>query len=298
MIIKNISPTELLESGLALIPVPVGLKGPNKKDWNHSENCIKSTKEVQKLDGKNIGLAHAFCNPSPTCAIDIDNLVESREWLFSRGVNLNQLINHKKSVVILSGRKNSQKLLYRLPKDIGLLLSTQFKDSQNKVFLEFRCATANGKTVQDILPPSIHPSGTQYKWIGEGSPLDIPIIPDALLKIWQEQNENKVIFTQKTHPFYKFQSPETPREIARVNSMLEFIDADCSREIWLGIVFGLLSTSWVCSYQLAEDWSKTAPHRFNKEDFDILVASYNPIINGGFTLGTVFYYARLGGWNG
>jgi hypothetical protein len=298
MIIKNISSTNLLESGLALIPLPFGLKGPTKKDWNHSENCIKSTKDVHKLDGKNIGLAHAFCNPSPTCAIDIDNLVESREWLFSRGVNLNQLINHKKSVVILSGRENSQKLLYRLPKDIGLLQTTQFKDSQNKIFLEFRCAAANGKTVQDILPPSIHPSGTQYKWIGEGSPLDIPSIPDALLKIWQEQNENKVIFNQKTLPFYEFQSPETPREIARVKSMLECIDADCSREIWLGIIFGLLSTSWVCSHQLAEGWSRTAPHRFNKEDFDKLVASYNPTINGGFTLGTVFYYARLGGWNG
>jgi len=298
MIIKNISSIDLLKSGLALIPVPFGLKGPTEKDWNHTDNCIKSTKDVHIFDGKNIGLAHAYCSPLPTCAIDIDNFIKSCEWLEKKGVNLKSLVFDNKAVVIWSGKPNSLKLLYRLPESVEPLCSTNMLDDDGHMVFEFRCAAANGKTVQDILPPSTHPSGTQYKWIGGGSPLNIPNIPDALLEIWYEQNEKKVISDQKTPPFYKFQSPETPREIARVKSMLEFIDADCSREVWLGIVFGLLSTSWECSHQLAEDWSKTAPHRFNKEDFETLVASYSPKINGGFTLGTVFHFSSLGGWNG
>jgi hypothetical protein len=297
MIIKNISSIDLLESGLALIPVPFGLKGPTEKDWNNTDNCIKSTKDVHIFDGKNIGLAHAYCSPLPTCAIDIDNFIKSCEWLEKKGVNLKSLVFDIKAVVIWSGKPNSLKLLYRLPDCVEPLRSTCVLDDDRQMVFEFRCAAANGKTVQDILPPSTHPSGTQYKWIGGGSPLNIPSIPDALLEIWREQNDNKVTLNQKISTFPIFQSPGSPREIARVKNMLKHIDADCSRDIWLEVVWGLLSSGWVCSQTIAEDWSRTAPHRFNEEDFEALVTSYNPNIDGGYTLGTVVHHAKLGGWN-
>ncbi len=54
--------------------------------------------------------------------------------------------------------------------------------------LEFRCASANGLTVQDVLPPSIHPdTGKPYHWAGKGDWRDIPEIPDQLLAVWQAQ---------------------------------------------------------------------------------------------------------------
>ena len=34
--------------------------------------------------------------------------------------------------------------------------------------LEFRCGTADGLTVQDVLPPSMHPdTGMPYRWGGK-----------------------------------------------------------------------------------------------------------------------------------
>lgn len=54
------------------------------------------------------------------------------------------------------------------------------------MILEFRCATANNLTVQDVLPPSIHPeTGNPYQWAGKGNWRAIPTIPAALLNVWR-----------------------------------------------------------------------------------------------------------------
>ena len=92
--------------------------------------------------------------------------------------------------------------------------------------------------------------------------------------------------------------PETPRQIARTKEMLNFINADCSRSVWLEVVWGLLSTRWSTALQMAEGWSKTAPHRFNEGDFATLVSSFDEGYETSYTLATVVYHARLGGWGG
>ena len=41
-------------------------------------------------------------------------------------------------------------------------------------------------TVQDVLPPSIHPSTKQpYRWAGHGNWTRLPVIPQPLLDLWQ-----------------------------------------------------------------------------------------------------------------
>ena len=92
--------------------------------------------------------------------------------------------------------------------------------------------------------------------------------------------------------------PETPRQIARLQDMLNHIDAHCDRSVWLGVVWGILSTGWPCAEAIAESWSKTAPDKFDQDDFDTLVSSYNATHSDGYSVGTVLHYARLGGWNG
>mgnify|MGYP000695436838 CR=1 FL=1 len=47
---------------------------------------------------------------------------------------------------------------------------------QKKTALEFRCATVEGKTVQDVLPGSVHPSGTTYQWGGKGNWQSLPAL--------------------------------------------------------------------------------------------------------------------------
>jgi hypothetical protein len=196
--------------------------------------------------------------------------------------------------VIASGKKNSIKILYRLPHETGALVSKQVKCDTGSMMLEFRCATRNGKTVQDLLPPSRHPSGSTYQWMGKGKPLQIPTIPKNLLVIWLQLigNGNKKSHTQACR-----RSLETPRRVARITDMLSFIDADCDYFTWRGIVWALLSTGWPCATGLAREWSQTAPHRFNEDDFLVLDESYKQGIEGGHSIGTIYHFARVGGWD-
>ena len=69
---------ELVESGLALVGVPLGEKGPTTPNWNLRHNAITSPSDAERLQGKNVGLAHAYCSPSPTCAIDVDDYPVAR----------------------------------------------------------------------------------------------------------------------------------------------------------------------------------------------------------------------------
>jgi hypothetical protein len=68
-------------------------------------------------------------------------------------------------------------LLYRVP---GIMPTVQPDGSG----LELRCASRDGSTVQDVLPPSIHPeTGKPYELLGDIA--QIPEIPPALLVVWQ-----------------------------------------------------------------------------------------------------------------
>ena len=287
------TPTQLIECGLALVPIPERQKGPRAKDWNQKQNCIVDVTMISFLGTGNIGLAHAYCTPRPTCAIDLDNYLESKKWLAKQSVDLDALLFAKDAVVIHSGKVNSLKLLYKLPIGQGPIATKAIKGGgDNGMMLELRCATAEGLTVQDVLPPSIHPSGTVYQWIGRGSVLAIPEIPAALLAIWMGLiTAKKVAVVRLTTPI-----PETPREIATLASMLKHINADCDYAIYRSVVWGLLSTGWSCAEQIALNWSLEARHRFEQHTFDALIYSYN--FSRSPTMGTIYHLARAGGWNG
>jgi putative DNA primase/helicase len=300
---------DLIQSGLALVPVPFWEKGPTSRGWNLRENAINTHQEALLLDGKNIGVAHAFCTPTPTCAIDLDDYKESKKWLAKEGIDLNLLLRSPDAVVIWSGKKNSLKLLYRMPEAVGALQSKQLLGQDGKMMLEFRCAAKNGATVQDLLPPSVHPTGSHYQWLGDGSPLNIPEIPKDLLQIWLNLTTAKRTCTrsvrQSNGPCSKPPTllgstprPETPREIAVVKLLLGYISADCGRDLWRDIVWAILSTSWSCAADIAKAWSQSAPTRYEDDAFWTLVQTYDANREGGPTLGTVFFHARKGGWIG
>jgi putative DNA primase/helicase len=103
---------------------------------------------------------------------------------------------------------------------------------------------------------------------------------------------------QKPAKTYISTTPETPREIARVQEMLDHISADCDYETYRDVVWSVLSTGWTCAEQLAENWCQTAPHRFEEDDFINVVNSYNPNKVAPITLGTLNFLAKKGGWNG
>lgn len=283
----------LLSSGLALVKIPKGSKAPDIYGWNKPENVITHHDQISLLDNSNIGLAHAYCTPSPTCAIDIDNLFDARVWLRQYQIDLDELLNASNAVSIYSGKSNSAKLIYRLPIDIGALKTKMIRNDEGKSMLEFRCASSDGLTVQDVIPPSIHPSGTSYQWGGRGSILAIPPIPDILLAVWQSilnppLKLGKTLFIQPS---------ETPREIARVQLALTYISPDCTYETYRNVVWALLSTGWSIAEDLARNWCQGCVEKYEEHDFDSVVASYDPRRESRITLGTLFKLAKEGGFN-
>jgi hypothetical protein len=285
---------DLLTQGIALVPIPYGLKRPTTPGWNARHNVLTSPNQAHLAANMNIGIAHAYCSPTPTCAIDLDDYKEAIKWFTSNNIDLVTLIAADDSVVIHSGKENSLKLLFKLPTGVIPIPSKQIKTASNAMMVEFRCAASNGLTVQDVLPPSIHPSGSQYDYVGKGSILNLPIIPNDIFQIWLGlgaptfQKAQKVISTQE----------ESPRNKAVVQAKLACVSADCDYFTYRDVVWSILSTGWTCAEQLAENWCRKAPHRFDDANFTNVVNSYDPNKTNPITLGTLNFLAKKGGWNG
>jgi hypothetical protein len=283
----------LLSSGLALVKIPKGSKAPTIFEWNKLNNVITQPNESDLLNDCNIGLAHAYCTPNPTCAIDIDNLSDTHIWMQRYGVDLDFLLNANDAVSIFSGKSNSAKLIYRLPTHSCALKTKMVRNGEGKSMLEFRCASSDGLTVQDVIPPSIHPSGTQYQWGGKGSVLAIPSIPKSLLDIWLS------LLTPASRQIQSTYVPplESPREIARVQLALTYISADCDYETYRNVVWALMSTGWTNAIDLARNWCMTCMDRYREHGFELVVESYDPLREPRISLGTLFKLAKEGGFN-
>jgi len=290
---SEVTTSKLICDGFRLVPIPLGQKRPVNKGWNCRANVIESLDQPVQLQGINVGLAHAYCAPNPTCAIDCDDSAEAVKWLSARGIDLIALQNAPDAVGIVSGKVNSSKLIYRLPEGVPALASKAITGPSGGMMLEFRCATKKGLTVQDVLPPSLHPSGSQYRWVGSGSILDLPVLPKSLLKLWQQllaQNGG-----ERKSRLISLSTPETPRQVAILKHQLAFIDADCDYETYRNVIWGIASTGWSCAYQLALEWSLTAEHRFEEHTLDALFYSYDPDRDDRITGGTIYHYAKQGG---
>ncbi len=168
---------DYVRAGMALVPIPSGRKGPTTRGWQTRERCITDDAGASRVNGGNLGIAHAYCMPSPTCAIDIDDYDAADAWLRSHDIDMTALLAADDAVQIRSGRPGRAKLIYRLP---HVMPTVQPPGSG----LELRCASRNGMTVQDVMPPSIHPdTGRPYEWVGDWRA--IPDIPPALLALWE-----------------------------------------------------------------------------------------------------------------
>lgn len=283
--------------GLALVPIPMGKKGPNAKGWNTHENAITNPDQAAALRG-NIGLAHAYSTP-PTMALDIDDMPRAQAWLADRGIDLDLLLDADDAVQIVSGREGRAKLIYRLPEGVDPIplftLKALKADGEELMVLELRCATLGGLTVQDVLPPSVHPAtGKPYEWGGRGHWHNIPTIPESLEELWLNELEKKA--AEKALLNRAKQVEDTPRQRALVKDMLNHVSADCSYELYRDIVWAIQSLSWDDSEALAEQWCMTAPDRFEEDNFWTVINSHDP--SRSPTIGTIYHYAREGGWNG
>jgi hypothetical protein len=289
-----ITPADLLSHGFALVPVPPGEKGPIHKGWNRPENVLTDSRDAYKLKHSNVGLCHAV-GRKRTSSLDLDDTTFSDGWLGARGVDLRDLLNAKDAVIISSGRPNRLKAIYTLPAWMGLPVSRKVYTQDGRCGLEMRCATTEGLTVQDIIPPSRHPLGTIYQYIGQGDPLNPPPLPDELFAIWEDLNQAEALRRQRIDQrVMRVGIPETPRQVAEVKAALGRIDADCPYEVWRNICWAVLSTGWQCGEDLAYQWSVSAPNRFSEDSFWLVINSYDPDWENSLTIATVFHFAKHG----
>lgn len=266
---------------LALVPIHPNSKYPRAKRWNQRENCVTDPEDAYKLDGMNIGLAHAYCDPV-TCCVDVDHLPSASKWFAYRGIDLVALLTSS-GAIAESGRKNSLKAYYTLP----TIKTTQVVKFDEQVAFEFRCATKDGKTVCDVIPPSMHPSGTQYEWV-KGDLSQLKPLPECLLALW-----NGLLAPTETRKQRRLdQQIDTPRRVAVIRDLLRYIDPNCNYESWRDIVFSVLSSEYVTAVDIAKEWSEGSS-KYDPAAFNSLVKSYK---HGSFTLGTIYHYARQGGY--
>lgn len=220
---------EYAKHGWQLTPIEPGQKRPTRSGWNLPQNVVTHPLAAAQL--KAAGLVHAL---SGTCAIDIDNLEVARVWLMERGIDIDELLGADDAVQIRSPRANSGKLLYNLPLPLRTIQVADYKvGEKTKKALEFRCATNDGLSVQDVLPPSPHPDASgvidgPYEWAGHGDWRELPDIPNELFTIWSQLSATTTEFESK---------PTVPRE--SLDGLLKGLDADMGYAEWLKVGMAL-----------------------------------------------------------
>lgn len=268
-----------IRNGWKLCAIPAGTKGPISPGWNKVENALTVGQSLPTDGG--IGLLHAY---SGTCALDIDAYEPAAHWLRERGVNLDQLLSAPDAVQIDSGNAGHGKLIYALP----FPLPSKKIVVGKQTILELRCASLNGLSVQDVLPPSRHPSGKTYQWAGKGHWQRLPTVPDALLALWMDMLEKDRERTVEVG------AGMTPASIDEVRSAVMSINPDCDRKTWIEVGMGLallgeeLFHTW-------DEWSQGGSKYPGQRETIKQWLSFKPL-PGGIGVGSVFHHAIKAGW--
>ena len=275
-----------IEHGWKLCPIPLGKKGPQHEGWNKPENALKSPPDREI----NVGLMHSL---SGTCALDLDDLLLAGEWLKDKGIALEQLLGAADAVQIVSGRPGSAKLLYAMPMPLPSKKVVVTVNGQRKVAFELRCATADGASMQEVLPPSLHPSGTRYEWRGDWRTL--PTIPDALLTLWLsliEDATRKAPTEMGSRPVIR---------MAEVASALNACDPNCDRKMWIELAMGVHDAATAVDsleegFDIWNTWSAKSEAKYPGErEMGKQWASLKAK-DGGITVATLYKYAHEAGW--
>lgn len=263
-----------IEHGWLLVPIAPGQKGPRTKGWNLRTNCITDPDHEMR----SAGLAHAY---SGTCAIDVDDYDRAHEWLAERGVDLEAMFNTPDAVQLSSGRVGHAKLIYQLPRPLCSKKVALF--DKNKSALDFRCATAAGLTVQDVLPPSIHPdTGEPYKWVYDemfGDWRDLPLIPDALHQIWLSELDASARGDDV---------PDKGASVEELRALLVYHDPDMNRDDWIkiGMAIHHETNGDLAGLDLWDEWSKGSDKYTARSDLEAPWRSFHDTPNA-ITVGSL-----------
>ncbi len=237
--------------GWQLCAIPAGSKGPTYEGWNTAGT---------PNPGPGAGLLHSL---SGTCALDIDHMQLARPFLAALGVDIDALLAAPDSVQIVSGRLNRAKLLYAMPEPRPSRKLCRYEhpvDGKKYHAIELRCGARNGESVQDVLPPSIHPgTGKPYEW-KFGHPLiadwrALPPLPEALLALWGPADGITHVDAEWGTPLAT--EPESA-SIAELRGYLDYHDPDGAYDDWVAVGMSLHDATGGSPEGLAlwDEWSR------------------------------------------
>ncbi len=274
-----------IRQGWSLVPIPPNTKGPKLAGWNQRGAALRSQADL--IPGFGIGLAHAY---SGTMALDIDHWDRACNELALQGIDLQGLYNAPDAVIIDSGRQGHGKLLYAMP--FGLALPSKKITRSGTTIYELRCATTNHLTVQDVLPPSIHPDTKQpYRWAGRGHWTRLPLIPEALLDLWQSLLSTTVL--DAVAP--------TSASWDEIISALSSINPDCSREEWIMCGMAIHANAAAideleAGFGVWNTWSAKGNKYPGEREILTQWSSFRQDKSTRVQIGSLFHLARQNGW--
>lgn len=282
--------SDYMNHGWVLVPIPPGGKGPRLKGWNYRAASLLRPEDLTHNYG--VGLAHAY---SGTMALDIDNI----DLTVKFGIDVEALYAANDAVTIESGREGHGKLLYKMPFGLALPSKQYYTDIRVKGLpkkqptFDFRCGTHEGLTVQDVLPPTIHPDTEQpYLWSGGGHWSELPVIPLHLLAIWQDllKTNTETVMVDGVDASWD-----------EITDALKCISPDCCREDWIQVGMAL---HWAGTKLFREreaiavwnEWSFPSEKYKGEKEIRQQWRSFKIDRTNPVTLGTLFQMARQGGW--
>jgi len=208
------------ELGLAPIPCAPRSKKPafrwecwqnHRPDWSELEVCWRGA--IQRF-GQNLNIATILGEAHGLCAIDVDEPEKFR--LARQQVGLTE--NDLRTWVTKSHRGGA--LIFRYPQGVKI---------PSKVSNQNWGAELLGNERILVLPPSIHPSGTRYRWVFAPHKAPLKNIPPILLEVFSVEKKTN---TQTVKP-----------ENHNANGFPE----------WAKVLISLLRPYWVegCRHDLA-----------------------------------------------
>jgi archaellum biogenesis ATPase FlaH len=238
-----------IDLGWKLCKIEPGTKGPNYKGWNSRENALTSVEGLEAA-----GLLHAY---SGTCAIDIDDWTKAESFLQEHHIDLTTLFMAPDAVQISSGTPGRAKLLFKLDSPLPTI-----KLADNK--LEFRCATSGGLSVQDVLPPSPHPSGRTYLMLG--NPANLPAIPESLLSLWRKNVEPAAESKPTVDKLPEYSNSVILDQMKKV---IDKMDPNMGYDDWLkvGMALHYESGGKPEGLQVWDEWSATSEQKYPGYEF-------------------------------